>query len=362
MALVSPTAGSVKITRIPAPDPHGPFEDPGAVALFFHGAPVTGGSVPGGTCQLLVPPPGSGLDTGLGCFLDPRLEAGDTTTIDVQLMEPPAAGKEALVFPFVPRMSTAAPFLLDVPAFIPAPGGSPFPSPSPVPDPGPPAIGNIFTDPDPVIAGDPAHVHADFFGASPFQATVHWGAGAQDTTLVDLAGSGGGRPHTFFSAAHTYAADGTFPVVIDVLDPSGRSAEAQVLMHVLQRQCAEAPSATLISGEGQYNLQVKGACAAMLAAGAAKARVRILTAGQTITAWDVHAPDTSQCSVPQPFTQITCDLKPDGRVCFHLDVEPPPAEGQQVEITLLDKDGNPLASQTFTVTIGAVSPACPTTG
>jgi len=71
----------------------------------------------------------------------------------------------------------------------------------------------------------------------------------------------------------------------------------------------------------------------------------------------VRSPTACENPTPgQPTAVLTCDVKPDGNVCFHLRVEPAPAAGDLLLVGLRKSDGTPLPGQAFDIAVGAGAP------
>ena len=347
-------------------DPGAPFTDPDRFGLFFDGVDVTGGTVPpGSTCGLLIPPAGSGLNTGWGCKLGSvsRLRPGGHTSFHVDLDGVPPAGREAALFPSVPGINGTAGFLMLVPQHILdtlPPGGVPTPTPTPA-APAAPSLAPLIVLPGATVyPEDSVEIDGQVMeGSSPYTATIDWGDGTRADTVLPAAAGGGPTPFAF---QHPFAATGDFPIHVDVVDGLGRRADAATTVHVIQRACATPPGATLLAPGGDYNLFIAGECAGMLPAGLAS--VRVTFSSGKIDAWDVHSPAACENPTPgAPTAVLKCRIKPDGRICWKLDVQPPPAAGDQpAKVELLDGSGMVLDGGVFFPIFGAIGPPACNTG
>ena len=133
-------------------------------------------------------------------------------------------------------------------------------------------------------------------------------------------------------------------------DATGTERSYDFTLRVLARTCDQLPASSLIAGD--YNLQVNAACRNLIGIGFKKVRVQVLGPNQKIYGWEVRTP--SECANPtpnEPTAVLTCEVKPDGRVCFHLDVQPPPVAGDHVLVVLQRADGSAMSGQTFDTTV-----------
>ncbi len=123
--------------------------------------------------------------------------------------------------------------------------------------------------------------------------------------------------------------------------------------------CATALGASLTTpttnpGAGLPHFQLTGSCTGQPPV----RKVRVELIGKPINGFAAHSPS---CAPPLPTASLTCEVKPDGRICMLLYPQPNVTAGDIVKITLLG-DGDAVL-QERTITLGAASePTCNTGG
>jgi hypothetical protein len=171
-----------------------------------------------------------------------------------------------------------------------------------------------------------------------------------DTDNVDYAGSFTNRDvHGLFEWARTADDDSTLLDGIiasfDLGEPNDLAAKLHYT-HPNRRNrpprpiCEEGPALAVSPFTdmfGSYELQITGDCPGGLPQGLFDTRI---TMGKQIFGYSAHT--TSSSCGTLPTTTIICEVKPDGRICVHLHLNPAGVAGDSANIELRNSSGTPL--------------------
>jgi hypothetical protein len=229
-----------------------------------------------------------------------------------------------------------------------------------------------FFSPPPTIT--PRAPLGGSFTASPSSAVTHQAVGFHAT------GTGGsgrygvswsfgdGTTGTGLSATHAYGAAGTYPVTANIVDlVTGEQVQVAHDVAVSDPQCDTPPSANIMTGDdpdaapsGSVLVQVIGACLQYYLSGAINQAVTA-PSGDEWYGLDVHTPSRGgTCGGTLPVATLVCQIKPSGRICWHLYGQPDVKPGDVIRFELQDAMGTTRAS--FDLVVGGKLPSgvdCP---
>ena len=127
--------------------------------------------------------------------------------------------------------------------------------------------------------------------------------------------------------------------------------------------CAQAPKALLTTYNGQLHAMLRGDCPAFLESGWHDVVLESPTndANKKFFAFDAHSTSCNPQPSGGPWISLTCVVKPDGRICMIVHVQPDATAGDVLPWRMRRNDGSTILSGNDPLPAQS-EPACPTGG